>query len=76
MKAISMADYQHELQKLGCGSQMANEIMNLLQSGQTENAAALLRRHKMQLLAELHAAGEKIDLLDFLLYQLKNYPLK
>ena len=55
---------------------MANEIMNLLQSGQTESAAALLRRHKTQLLAELHAAGEKIDLLDFLLYQLKNYPMK
>ena len=76
MKAISITDYQNELQKLGCGSKMANEIMNLLQSGQTENAAALLRRHKTQLLAELHAVSEKVDLLDFLLYQLKNYPLK
>ncbi len=76
MKAISITDYQSGLQKLGCDNKMTSEIMNLLQSGQTESAAALLRKHKTQLLAELHAVSEKVDLLDFLLYQLKNYPMK
>ena len=33
----------------------------------------LLRRHRQSLLEELHRAGERVDLLDFLLYTLKQH---
>lgn len=72
MRQTSMADYRSWLGELGCGAEQANEILRLLQSGQTENAALLLKRHKQKLLAQLHNAEHKVDLLDFLLYHIKN----
>ncbi|PWM78297.1 MAG: hypothetical protein DBY32_06355 [Phascolarctobacterium sp.] len=74
MKQLSISDYARELQELGCTGETAAEILNLLRQNQYEAASALLKRHKQQLLAELHNAGQKVDLLDFLLYQIKNHP--
>lgn len=57
MKQLSISDYARELQELGCTSETAAEILNLLSQSQYETASALLKRHKQQLLDELHSAG-------------------
>ena len=74
MQQIKLADYQNSLRELGCSAELTDTVMQLLRSGDTQNAALLLRRHKHKhlLLAELHRTEQKVDLLDFLLYQLKN----
>lgn len=72
MQQIKLTDYQNLLQELGCSAELTAGVIHLLRSGDTPNAFLLLRRHKRLLLAELHRAERKVDLLDFLLYQLKN----
>ena len=74
MKQLNISDYAYGLQELGCTSETAAEILNLLSQKQYEAAAALLKRQKQQLLDELHSAGQKVDLLDFLLYRIKTHP--
>ena len=71
MQQMKLTDYQNSLRELGCSTELTVAVMQLLRSGDTKNAA-LLRRHKHLLLAELHRTEQKVDLLDFLLYQLKN----
>ena len=68
MQQIKLADYQKSLRELGCSAEVTDTVMQLLRSGDTKNAALLLRRHKHLLLAELHRTEQKVDLLDFLLY--------
>ena len=70
MQQIKLEDYQNSLRELGCSAELTDAVMQLLRSGDTQ--ALLLRRHKHLLLAELHRTEQKVDLLDFLLYQLKN----
>lgn len=72
MQQMKLTDYQNSLRELGCSTELTVAVMQLLRSGDTQNAALLLRRHKHLLLAELHRTEQKVDLLDFLLYQLKN----
>lgn len=72
MQQIKLADYQTSLRELGYSAELSDTVMQLLRSGDTKNAALLLRRQKHLLLAELHRTEQKVDLLDFLLYQLKN----
>ncbi len=73
MKQMNMPDFDVSLRELGLNSKTAAEIIALLQSGDVKTAAAILRQYKQQLLSSLHEAGNKVDLLDFLLYQLKNF---
>ncbi len=54
MQQIKLADYQKSLRELGCSAEVTDTVMQLLRSGDTKNAALLLRRHKHLLLAELH----------------------
>lgn len=72
MQQMKLTDYQNSLRELGYSTELTVAVMQLLRSGDTQNAALLLRRHKHLLLAELHRTERKVDLLDFLLYQLKN----
>lgn len=72
MQQMKLTDYQNSLRELGCSTELTVAVMQLLRSGDTQNAALLLRRHKHLLLTELHRTEQKVDLLDFLLYQLKN----
>ncbi len=72
MQPIKTADLKNSLHELGCSAELAGEIMQLVQNGNTQNAALLLRRCKPLLLSQLHTAERKVDLLDFLLYRLKN----
>ena len=64
-------DWIRDLHELGCGDEVTMQIVNLVQANDMDRAAELLRQHKRILLDELHNSENKVDLLDFLLYQLK-----
>lgn len=64
-------DWIRNLHELGCNDEMTMQIVNLVQANDMDRVTELLRRHKRVLLDELHDSENKVDLLDFLLYQLK-----
>ena len=43
MQQIKLADYQNSLRELGCSAELTDTVMQLLRSGDTQNAALLLR---------------------------------
>ena len=47
------------------------QILQAIERQNPQSAAALLRQRRQDLLEELHRAGDRVDLLDFLLYTLK-----
>lgn len=64
-------DWIRNLHVLGCSEETTMRIVSLVQANDMERATELLRRHKSALLDELHDSENKVDILDFLLYQLK-----
>ena len=46
MQQIKLADYQNSMRELGCSAELTDTVMQLLRSGDTQNAALLLRHHK------------------------------
>lgn len=42
MQQIKLADYQNSLRELGCSTELTDTVMQLLRSGDTQNAALLL----------------------------------
>ena len=64
-------EWNAALQELGFRPEETAQIIKMLESGQADQAVPLLRRRKKILLDVLHSSEKKIDLLDFLLYQLK-----
>ncbi len=68
-----LADWAGYLARLGCGKELSAQVLGAVEARDTALAAALLRRHRQSLLEELHRAGERVDLLDFLLYTLKQH---
>ena len=70
-QAANTNDWLRNLHELGCSDEMARQIVTLVQGNDGNRAAELLRRHRRVLLDELHNSQNKVDLLDFLLFQLK-----
>lgn len=70
-QAADTNDWMCSLRELGFNDEITLQIVNLVQADDTERAAELLRRQKKGLLEELHNSENKVDLLDFLIYQLK-----
>ncbi|MBD5544539.1 MAG: hypothetical protein HDR01_09930 [Lachnospiraceae bacterium] len=64
-------EWIRHLHELGCNDEMTMQIVNLVQANDIDRVTELLRQHKRVLLDELHDSENKVDLLDFLLYQLK-----
>lgn len=64
-------DWIRNLYELGCNNEMTMQIVKLVQANDMDKATELLWRYKKVLLDELHNSENKVDLLDFLLYQLK-----
>lgn len=59
------------LEGTGCGTELSDEISKALSGGMTDTAERLLRGYKRTLLDRLHDCEDKVDLVDFLLWQLK-----
>ena len=71
MKITSLDDWENSLCELGCAREMKTQLMEMLQEQNLEGVFLILRRYKRTLLEELHASEKRVDLLDFLLYELK-----
>jgi hypothetical protein len=72
MQIAALDDWRRCLRELECSEKLTEQIMKMIETQNADRAIALLRHHKRVLLEELHRAEKKVDLLDFLLYQLKN----
>lgn len=70
-QAVDINDWMRNLHELGFNDEAAIRIVSLIQADDTKQAAELLGRQKKGLLEELHHSENKVDLLDFLIYQLK-----
>ena len=70
-KTANVNDWIRNLHELGCSDEMTMQIVNLVQANDMNRATELLRQYKRVLLDELHNSENKVDLLDFLLYQLR-----
>lgn len=69
---VNRDDWIRSLYEVGFSHDMTVQIVSLVQDNDVDKATELLRRHKRGLLEELHNSENKVDLLDFLLYQLKD----
>lgn len=70
-QTTNINDWICNLHELNCSDEMISQIVNLVQANDMDRACELLRQHKRVLLDELHNSENKVDLLDFLLYQMK-----
>ena len=55
----------------GCDSELIEEFMNLLKTGEKEAGLSLLAKHRQFLLDCYHADQKKIDCLDYLIFGMK-----
>lgn len=58
------------LREINCNEKLADQIVELLSTGDCETARLLLRRHRKQLMDELHESEKRVDDLDLLVYQI------
>ncbi len=70
-KAGQIDEWLSDLRELGCSDMLTDQIAELLCACRLDESIELLRKHKQTLLEELHCCEKKVDLLDFLLYQLR-----
>lgn len=69
MKA-EVQDLKTRLKEISCDEKLTDQIADLLSTGDCETARLLLRRHRKQLMDELHVSEKRIDDLDLLVYQI------
>lgn len=54
----------------GCGNELIEQFMDLLNTGRKEAGLSLLAKHRRFLLDCYHADQRKIDCLDYLIYKM------
>ena len=59
------------LRDAGCGSQLIAKILILRKNGDFREQLRLLTHQRFSLLSKLHAAQQKVDCLDYLVFQIK-----
>ncbi|MCM1202041.1 MAG: hypothetical protein NC312_12495 [Bacteroides fragilis] len=55
----------------GCDSELAEQVMELLNTGHLREGLSLLSRHRKNVLESCHAEQRKMECLDYLIYQIK-----
>ena len=69
MKA-EVQELKTRLKEISCDEKLADQIVELLSTGDSETARLFLRRHRKQLMDELHVSEKRVDALDLLVYQI------
>ncbi len=64
-------DLIRDLRQLDCEEVFLHHVEETLQQQRYSDACRLLQSQKCRLLAKLHQSQSQVDLLDFLLYQVK-----
>lgn len=60
----------------GCGEELIGRCMELAREGKTAQVRQLLAYHRQRLLDGIHQGEERIDCLDYLLYQMEKQSRK
>ncbi len=55
----------------GCDREIIIEICQLYTDGQIQDAVKVLRRHRCNLMEQLHESQSKVDCLDFLIRKME-----
>lgn len=63
-------ELKQRLDGISCNEKLSDQIAALLLDGDSETARLLLRRHRKQLMDELHESEKRVDDLDLLVYQI------
>ncbi len=58
------------LKDAGCGADMTEHFLQLMEKGTRQDQLQLLRKHRIALMDDMHAAQKRVDCLDYLIYQL------
>lgn len=69
MKA-EVQELKTRLKEISCDEKLADQIVDLLRTGDSETARLLLSRHRKHLMDELHISEKRVDDLDLLVYQI------
>lgn len=69
-------DLLQRLLDLDCDKKQAEQIAALVLEGNIETAYLLLRRHRKQLMDDLHKSEKRVDDLDFLVYKIDKNKLE
>lgn len=68
-------ELKKRLNMLNCDEKLTDQIIAFLLNGDSRSSRLLLRRHRKQLMDELHICEKRVDELDFLVYQLDKQKL-
>lgn len=64
--------YRCYMKDCGCSPEQAEAYLRFAEKGQTQDQIYLLRRHRNQVMQELHAVTRQVDCIDFILYELEH----
>ena len=64
------------LKDTGCSAQTIEKVCRLYGNGQVQDAIKTLRKHRCGLMDSLHESQERVDCLDFLVWQMEKEYLK
>jgi hypothetical protein len=62
---------KQNLEDAGCSREVKERFLPLYREERWEEALRVLAKHRCLLLAEVHRSQERLDTLDYLIYQLK-----
>ena len=61
------------LKDAGCNPEIIHQFLSAMEKGRTEENLHLLYKHRQQLITAIHKDQKQLDVLDFLIYTLKNH---
>ncbi|MEY8332078.1 hypothetical protein AALB53_03005 [Lachnospiraceae bacterium 47-T17] len=64
------------LKDAGCSARTIEKVCRLYGSGQVRDAIKALRKHRCGLMDSLHKSQERVDCLDFLVWQMEKVIIK
>lgn len=63
--------YKRYMKDCGCDSKQAEEYLKLASCGSTKEQIFFLKRHRNQVLNQLHTVTRQIDCIDFVIHALE-----
>ncbi|MDE7243532.1 MAG: hypothetical protein K2O18_06090 [Oscillospiraceae bacterium] len=67
---LSTSHVAENLKDAGCSADMTAQFLQLMEKGTLQDQMRLLRKHRITLMDDMHAAQKRVDCLDYLIYQL------
>lgn len=68
---LGTEEVTQNLKDAGCAPEMVKQFFALAERGADRERMALLKKHRAELLDEVHAGQDRIECLDYLIYQIQ-----